>query len=63
MTDGSKAAALEFICRLRRRNVAAVERSDNVADRSHAFALLKRGYARDRAPQVERVVPNALKAS
>jgi len=30
----------------RRRNVAALERSDNVADRSHAFAVLKRGYTR-----------------
>jgi len=29
-----------------RRNVAALERSDNVADRDHAFAMLKRGYAR-----------------
>jgi len=28
------------------RNVAALERSDNVADRGHAFALLKRGYTR-----------------
>jgi len=27
-------------------NVAALERSDNVADRSHAFAVLKRGYTR-----------------
>ena len=27
-------------------NVAALERSDNVADRGHAFALLKRGYPR-----------------
>ena len=26
------------------RNVAELERSDNVADRSHAFAVLKRGY-------------------
>jgi len=26
------------------RNVAALERSDNVADRDHAFAVLKRGY-------------------
>jgi hypothetical protein len=25
-------------------NVAALERSDNVADRCHAFAGLKRGY-------------------
>jgi hypothetical protein len=25
-------------------NVAALERSDNVADRDHAFAELKRGY-------------------
>ena len=25
-------------------NVAALERSDNVADRGHAFAELKRGY-------------------
>ena len=25
-------------------NVAALERSDNVADRDHAFAMLKRGY-------------------
>ena len=25
-------------------NVAALERSDNVAHRGHAFALLKRGY-------------------
>ena len=40
----------------RRRNVAALERSDNVADRCHPFAMLKRGYARDRAPKVERVV-------
>jgi hypothetical protein len=24
--------------------VAALERSDNVADRDHAFAVLKRGY-------------------
>jgi hypothetical protein len=24
--------------------VAALERSDNVANRSHAFAVLKRGY-------------------
>jgi hypothetical protein len=29
-----------------RRNEAALERSDNVADRSHAFAVLKRGYGR-----------------
>ena len=29
-----------------RRNVAALERSDNVADCSHAFAGLKRGYPR-----------------
>jgi hypothetical protein len=27
-------------------NVAALEPSDNVADRSHAFAGLKRGYFR-----------------
>ena len=27
-------------------NVAALERSDNVADSDHAFALLKRGYSR-----------------
>ena len=27
-------------------NVAALERSDNVAGRSHAFAALKRGYPR-----------------
>ena len=26
--------------------VAALERSDNVADRSHAFAVLKRGHTR-----------------
>jgi len=26
------------------RNVAALEQSDNVADRGHAFAVLKRGY-------------------
>jgi hypothetical protein len=26
--------------------VAALERSDNVADRDHAFAVLKRGYPR-----------------
>jgi hypothetical protein len=25
-------------------NVAALERSDNVADSDHAFAMLKRGY-------------------
>jgi hypothetical protein len=25
-------------------NVAALERSDNVADNGHAFAMLKRGY-------------------
>ena len=29
-------------------NVAALERSDNVADRGHAFAELKRGYPRPR---------------
>jgi len=28
----------------RKLNVAALERSDNVADRDHAFAMLKRGY-------------------
>ena len=28
------------------RNVAALEQSDNVADRGHAFATLKRGYTR-----------------
>jgi len=27
-------------------DVAALERSDNVADSSHAFAVLKRGYLR-----------------
>ena len=27
-------------------NVAALERSDNVANRGHAFAVLKRGYTR-----------------
>ena len=27
-------------------DVAALERSDNVADSSHAFAVLKRGYTR-----------------
>jgi hypothetical protein len=27
-------------------SVAALERSDNVADSDHAFAVLKRGYAR-----------------
>jgi hypothetical protein len=30
-------------------NVAALERSDNVADRVHAFAGLKRGYTRTAA--------------
>jgi hypothetical protein len=30
----------------RKRKVAALERSDNVADRGHAFAVLKRGYTR-----------------
>jgi hypothetical protein len=29
------------------RNVAALERSDNVADRCHAFAGLKRGYTQN----------------
>ena len=29
------------------RNVAALERSDNVARRGHAFARLKRGYSRN----------------
>ena len=28
-------------------NVAALERSDNVADSGHAFAMLKRGYTRE----------------
>jgi hypothetical protein len=28
----------------RRRNEAALERSDNVANLGHAFAVLKRGY-------------------
>jgi hypothetical protein len=32
--------------RRRRLNVAALERSDNVADSDHAFAMLKRGYPR-----------------
>jgi hypothetical protein len=32
--------------RWRRLNVAALERSANVADRHHAFAVLKRGYPR-----------------
>jgi len=29
----------------RKRSVAALERSDNVANRGHAFAALKRGYS------------------
>jgi hypothetical protein len=32
-----------------RLNVAALERSDNVADSDHAFAMLKRGYGRQPA--------------
>jgi len=35
------------------RNVAALERSDNVADSGHAFAVLKRGYIR-RAGHLEK---------
>ena len=40
----------------RMRKVAALERSDNVADRGHAFAMLKRGYTR-RIPFGLNVIP------
>jgi len=39
--QGAEAKALPLQARLT--PVAALERSDNVADRSHAFAVLKRG--------------------
>ena len=43
-------------------NVAALERSDNVADRSHAFAVLKRGYPRRAVIVQEREMRPARRA-
>jgi len=43
-------------------NVAALERSDNVAERGHAFAGLKRGYTR-RNQSVGRTVPSPPSSS